>query len=97
MARSKISWGIWGGGSSATSEKLCNFQHYLRMETVFPTTKLPQNYCINMNFASTSPSHIPCLKDNPQNRTTYESKETLKIPISKLCSELGKNWKYSVS
>ena len=40
--------------------------------------------------SSLSPKNIICLKDYPPNLTKYEVKGTSKIPISKLCSELGK-------
>ena len=42
-----------------------------------------------MNIGSHSPSHIPCLNDNPCNRTKNESKEISKVPISQLFRELG--------
>ena len=46
---------------------------------------------------SPSPTHISCMKNCPHNLTKYEIKGTSKIPISRLFSELGKIWKYSLS
>ena len=37
----KNSWGVWGGGSSATPGKLCNFYTNLSLEAVFPALRLP--------------------------------------------------------
>ena len=50
-----------------------------------------------MNIVPRSPSYIPCLKDYSDNLTKYESKGSLKIPISQLFSELAKILKYSLS
>ena len=43
-----------------------------------------------------SPTNTPCLKDCPHNLTKYEFKETSKITISQLFSQLGTIWKYSL-
>ena len=61
---------------------------------IVAVTKLLHNeYRLRLPY----PSHIPCLKDNPQNLTKYESKGTLKIPISQMFSKLGKRLKCSFS
>ena len=48
-------------------------------------------------IGSPSPTHIPSLKDCPQNPTKYESMWNSKIQIFQLFSELGEIWKYSLS
>ena len=43
MVCSKKQLGFWGGGSSATLGKFCNFYPHLSLQTAFPTLNLPQN------------------------------------------------------
>ena len=97
--------------------KFCNFYPHLCLETVSSALKLTQICCINIydqfffwklaissQISSSSPTHIPRLKDCPYNPTKYESKQNLKTPIFQLFSELGEIWselgeiwKYSLS
>ena len=57
--------GGYGGGSNAIPGRLYNLYSHLNLHTVFPalvTTKKFNKYQLCY------PSHIPCLKDNPQNK-----------------------------
>ena len=75
--------GVWGGGSSTTPGKLCNFYPHLRLQIVFPALNMPQNFYIMTIASSTLPYNLP----------KYESTGK-KILISQMFSELGKTWKF---
>ena len=86
----KTAEGVGAMAAVQPQENFLIFYHRLRLETVFPGFKLPQNCCISTKIDSHSPSHIPCLKDFPHNLTIHESKKTSKILISELFSESKK-------